>query len=49
MRRFFLAAGNPVGVDIDKHLRGTVAQTVLGVFDADALADRRLAWSCRSL
>ena len=26
-----------MGVDIEKHLRGTVAQAVLGVFDADAV------------
>ena len=26
-----------MSVDIEKHLRGTVAQTVLGVFDADAV------------
>lgn len=26
-----------MGVDIEKHLRGTVAQTVLGVFDADVV------------
>ncbi|CQR73462.1 hypothetical protein SOV_28210 [Sporomusa ovata DSM 2662] len=32
-----MAAGYPVGVDIEEHLRGTVAQTVLGVFDADAV------------
>jgi|GEM_PF-3189147 len=37
MRRFFLAAGYPVGVDIEEHLRGTVAQAILGVFDADAV------------
>jgi len=26
-----------VGVGIEKHLHGTVAQTVLGVFDADVV------------
>ena len=26
-----------MGVDIEKHLRGTVAQSVLGVLDADAV------------
>jgi hypothetical protein len=30
MRRFFLAARYPVGVGIKKHLRGTMAEPVLG-------------------
>ena len=33
----FLAAGYPVGVDIEKHLRGTVAQSVLCVFNAEVV------------
>lgn len=27
---FFLAAGHPVGVDIEQHLRGAVAEPILG-------------------
>ena len=34
---FFLAAGYPVGVDIEQYLRGAVAEPVLGVFDAGAV------------
>nr|WP_245698208.1 hypothetical protein [Dendrosporobacter quercicolus] len=34
---FFLAAGYPVGVDIEQHMGCAVAQPVLGVLDADAV------------